>query len=182
MRFFLVAFAIVLAPTVVAGSDVVFSYQGGFLYGGLEAFYGPDACANGRVTDGIDSDCFDLPPEALGKPWRITEASDDTGVLATNTVVDVPPEVYSQTQPTHCSVEEALERDGNRPTDFCHSSTMLIYPLVGICFYTPAAEFPTGMLELIGCSEQPVVPENAGMAAVVAYPSLNVEFTFETYG
>jgi len=181
MRIVLAAIFLVLAPTVAATAPA-WSYQGAFLYGGLEAFYVADACAAGGLTDGINSDCFLLPAETIGKRWAIPEASDDTGVLAPTNNVDVPAEVHGQTQPTHCSIEDALRNDeGNTPTDLCHSSNVLIYPLVGVCFYTPAAAFPTGPLEIIGCSEQPVVPEGAGMAAVFSYPAVNVKFTFEVY-
>jgi hypothetical protein len=69
----------VLAPLASAG---IFHADGTFLVGSPIAAQVLDSCGAHKVTDGIDSNCVDLPITVLGRDYRasFSNAMGDVGI------------------------------------------------------------------------------------------------------
>lgn len=161
-----------LAPPAT-GTTPAFTHDGAFLYGGLTAFYGPDACINHGLTEGIDSNCITLPPDLAGKRYAIVNIQDATGTLARDPNYDVPRDVYDPAVAT-CKTT-AVSR-------FCpQSNNLLYYPLMAACFYKRDVSFATGYLEVIGCSFVGTIPEGAELVSITASGGADVKYTFTVY-
>ena len=144
----------------------LFAHDGGFLLGGPEAFYGPDACTNGGLTEGIDSNCVALDADYAGKTFSFVGVSDDTGLVGRDPNYDVPPEVFGPAVST-CQQTPA---SAACPT----SGNVLYYPLIAAAFYD---ETPEGFV-LVGYGYSGTVPAGADHVAVSASGGSHVAYTF----